>query len=313
MSSGSSAGTVNYWAHTITTTDGFGRFSLRGEGENQTRVIVVTADGQMVQPALASGPGQNLKIILPKPATVIVHYDIPGDQPQADFNLTLRTNELEMPLWKYVTLTATARVSNGGQTVLTNLTPGSYDLSRLRMGGPIKGGYSYMFIYGDPAGQVQTDHRRLVLEPGRTQEVSFERSVGQRVQGQVMGMENVSNLVGAFLYVGSATAISSPNDFRTNNLEPCYDAVKLDTNGVFQTAILEPGHYTFLTEAFQWGKPSKPKPIPDDEPQYGGFGGYYMNSRPLSYVGSAQVTVTTNGAPSVKIELRPWGEPADPD
>lgn len=86
-------------------------------------MIVVSDDGQTVHPVAVSGPGQDLKITLPQPATLVVHYDIPGDVAQADFNLTLHSNEMEMPLWKYATVKATARVTNGGQMVLSNLIP----------------------------------------------------------------------------------------------------------------------------------------------------------------------------------------------
>ena len=305
-SSSSPEGTVNYWAHTFATTDGAGRFSIRGVDGNQTRVLVATDDGQMVQPVQTQVSDGELKITLPKPATLIVHYDIPGDVAETDFNLTLHTNELEMPLWKYVTLKPYGKVPNGGQTVLTNLLPGTYDFSRTKFGGAA--GHEYAFIFGDPFKFVQLDTRKIVLEPGQTQQVDVVRSVGQRVQGRVTGMESVTNPAGAFLYVGSAKAISNPNDFKTNNLEPCYDAVFLNTNGWFQTALLKPGKYTLIAEVYACGKPPKPEPVPDDEPQYGGFGGSFFNPQQLAYVGSTNITVTAKAAPPVNIELHPWGD-----
>ena len=134
------------------------------------------------------------------------------------------------------------------------------------------------------------------------------RSAGQRVQGQVTGLESITNYYRAFLYVGSATDITSPLDFKTNHMNPCYDAVMLDTNGVFQTALLEPGNYTLIAEVYD-REEFKPHEFADDEPQYGGI--LWMNSPKLAYVGSTNITVSTNAAPPpVNIELHPWAEPS---
>ena len=115
-------------------------------------------------------------------------------------------------------------------------------------------------------------------------------------------------MAGSFLYVASANAIRNPNDFKTNSLEPCHDAVFLDTNELFQTALLEPGSYTLIAEVYVWGKPPEPKPIPDDEPQFGGW--FWFHPQQLAYVGSTNITVTSKAAPPVQIELHPWVEPA---
>ena len=177
-----SSGSITNWAHTFATTDQTGHFALRGAAGTQTRVIVVTADGQMVQPVQTEVSDREMQITLPNPATLIVHYDIPGDVAKTDFHLTLHTNGLEQPLWKYVTLKPYGNVSNGGETVMTNLLPGSYNFSRIKYGGAV--GHEYAFIYGDPFSFVELDSQKIVLEPGRTQHVNLVRSAGQRVQGQ---------------------------------------------------------------------------------------------------------------------------------
>ena len=306
MSSSSDAGTTTYWGHNFATTGRSGRFFLRGVDGDQTRVIVVTPDRQMVQPVQAKVSGGDLKITLPKPATLIVHYDIPGDVAETDFNLSLHTNELQMPLWKYITLKPDGKVPNGGQTVMTNLLPGTYDFSRTKYGGTTNRGYA--FIFGDPLKVVQFNSQTIVLKPGQTQQVNLVRSTGQRVRGQVTSLASITNMAGSFLYVASANAIRNPNDFKTNSLEPCHDAVFLDTNELFQTALLEPGSYTLIAEVYVWGKPPEPKPIPDDEPQFGGWS--WFNPQQLAYVGSTNITVTSKAAPPVQIELHPWVEPA---
>ena len=70
--------------YTFATTIWDGHFYLWGVDGDQTRVIVVTDDGQMVQPVQTKVSGDDLKITLPEPATLIVRYDIPGDQPMAN-------------------------------------------------------------------------------------------------------------------------------------------------------------------------------------------------------------------------------------
>lgn len=304
--SSDSSRSVTYWAHTFATTDAAGHFSLRGVEGNRPRVIVVSSDGRLVCPTVQPETGQEWKITLPEPATLIVHYEIAGDVAEADFNLTLHTNDLEMPLWKHITLKPWTKVPNGGQVVLNNLTPGAYDFSRTRNGGTTNSGYA--FLFGDPFQRVQSDLQTLVLESGRTQQVSIVRSSGQRVQGQVTGLESITNSVGSFVYVGSATAISNLLDFGAK-LEPCFDAVSFDKNGLFQTALLKPGDYTLIAEVYVWGKPPEPKLIRDDEPQFGDMG--WFSPQRLAYVGSAKVTVTAGAVPPpVKIELHPWVEPA---
>ena len=261
-SSSDSSRTVTYWAHTHATTTWDGHFYMWGVDGNSTRVIVVTDDGQIVQPPARAGaavatfysdtavgrliqpvlvslPAENLKITLPEPASLTVRYDIPGDQPEVYFNLSLHTNELAMPLWKYITLKPGAKVPNGGEMLMTNLLPGTYDFSVTKYGGTTN--RSYAFIYGDPKQFVQFYTRQIVLKAGQIQRIDMLRSTGQRVQGRVTGLASITNTAGAFLYVASTNAIRNPNDFKTNSLEPCYDAVFLDTNELFQTALLEPG------------------------------------------------------------------------
>jgi hypothetical protein len=301
--SSSAAGSVTNWAHSFATTDAAGRFALRGVGTNGPRVIAVSDDGRMIQPMQALGPGQDLKITLPEPATLIVHYDILGDVAEADFSLTLRTNELELPLWKYITLRTGGSVPNGGQIVLSNLAPGAYDFARSRRGGVNNSGRAYVF--GDPPELVQTDLQRVVLQSGRTQQVNMARATGQRVQGQVTGLEAFTNTAGSFLYVASATAIRSPGDFTTNKMEPCFDTVSLGRDGHFQTALLEPGTYALVAEVYLWGETPDRETFADDEPQYGDM--MFMRPQRLALVASAKVTVTTNEAapPPVRLVLHP--------
>ena len=288
------------------TTDATGRFSLRGAGD-RPRVLVFTFDSRMVQAAQPAAPGRELNITLPAPATLIVRYDIPGDAPWTGVDLSLGTNGLEMPLWKDFTSHLWEAVTNGTQIVVSNLAPGTYDFSRVRL--DMATNSDGFFMFGEPATGVISDNRKVVLESGRTQQVNIVRSVGQRVQGQVTGLGSITNLDQAFLYVASGSAIFTPSDFKTNMFQPCFDAVDLGKDGHFQTALLEPGNYTLAVEVYVKGEPPEPEPVPDDEPVYGGFFPFAMPR--LAYVANTKVTVTTNALPPpVKIELHPWVDPA---
>ncbi len=76
-----------------------------------------------------------------------------------DFTLTLHTNGLNSRS-EIRHLEAVWKRSNGGETVLTNLLPGSYDFSRIKYGGTV--GHEYAFIHGDPFKFVQLT-QKIVL------------------------------------------------------------------------------------------------------------------------------------------------------
>jgi len=304
--SGKGTARVANWAHTVVNTDAAGRFSIQGAGTSGPRIIVVSSDGQMVLPVQPAATGQELKITLPKPAALTVRYDIPGDQAETYFGLSLHTNELELPLWKYITLNTGGTVTNGGQIVLSNLTPGTYDFSRRRMGGA--GRSIVAFRFGDQGALVRSDLQKVVLESGRAQQINLVRSAGQRVQGQLTWVQPITNLEEAFLYVGPAPLIITPSDYKTNMFQPCFDVVKVDQDGHFQTALLEPGNYTLVVEGYVKGERTKPKALADDEPRLTGFAGPLPLR--LAYAANAKVTVTTNAPPPpVKIQMEQWEPP----
>jgi hypothetical protein len=192
---------------------------------------------------------------------------------------------------------------------LSNLLPGVYDFSRSRWDDA--NNRRRAIVFGDPQKTVQTDHQRVVLQSGQTQQVHLVRSAGQRVEGQVTGLPNLPDTAVACLCVASSTAIRSRADFTTNKLDPCFDAVSLPGNGHFQTALLEPGTYTLVAEVYvQADAPDdqeNKKEVPGDEPVFGGFMDFAFFRLPrLALVGSATVTVTTNAPPPpVRISLRP--------
>jgi hypothetical protein len=128
----------------------------------------------------------------------------------------------------------------------------------------------------------------LALESGQTQRVDLVRSTGQTVRGEVAGITEASAL-GAYIYAFSSQTTNGPAGMLTHDRP--LDALTCGKDGLFQTALLEPGAYTVVAIAFK--EPSSP--ISRGDPDY---------------IGVAQVTVTTNTAPPpVKIELRPRVDP----
>jgi beta-lactamase regulating signal transducer with metallopeptidase domain len=265
-------------------TDATGHFSLRGTDGTAQKVVVTSSDGQMIQPALQSAPGQEMKIALPKPATLIVRYDIPGDTEQADLSLQLLTREKEMPLWNEVAADLSPVVANRGQIVLTNLTPGAYQFSRERT---LRAGV----WQGWPS-----DRRTVVLESGETRQVNLVRSIGQRLRGEVTGLEKTQATNGCLF-------IRSENDTNAMGwVAMCFDALTFGKDGLFQTALLEPGTYTVVAEAYE-------PEVHSGTIHTGIRTGILLPD----YVGMAKVTITTNAAPpSVKVELLPRASATNP-
>ena len=178
-----------------------------------------------------------------------------------------------MPLWNEVAAALSSAVANRGQIVLTNLTPGAYEFSRERT---------------LRAGVWQTwpcDRRTIVLEPGQTQQVNLVRQTGQRLRGEVTGLEKTQATNGCLF-------VRSENDTNVMSwVALCFDALTFGKDGLFQTALLEPGAYTVLAEVY--------------EPEVN-TGVIRSGLRLPDYVGTAKVTITTNAAPPpVKIELHP--------
>ena len=256
------------------TTDAAGRFALRGVGAAEPKVMVVSPDGLQTWPAPKYQPGRELTITQPKPGALIVRYDIAGDEPEAELHLALRSSEIQMPGWTELK----PKVANGGEIVLTNLTPGMYEFSRFKMLrlGDVQQGHPY-------------ERRTIVVDAGQTQRVDLVRSTGHRVQGEVTGLDK-TDAPGGFVFVRSTHAAGGAQ-YERFPLRPCFDVLSFGRDGRFETARLEPGTYTFFAEAYA--------PEPEEFKHRTGI-------RLPGYVGAANVTVTAQAPSSpVRIELKP--------
>jgi hypothetical protein len=256
-------------------TDVEGRFRLRGVSGTEQKVVVVSADRLPAWTAAKIEPGQELKIVLPNPATLIVRYDIPNDATETQLRLQLKA--WEMSNVGIRTFVQQPTIANQGQLVLTGLPPGPYDLSRPKM-----------FSVGTESHGRYCDRSTVVLQPGQTQRVDFVRKTGFPIRGEVLGLTE-GNAPGAFIYVRPPEATGNPRNIVEEWKLPLYDMVTCDQAGHFSTAQLEPGTYTIVAEAFTQNPPSA---------------AIDTGIRLPDYIGMAKVTVGADAPPSpVKIEL----------
>jgi RNA polymerase sigma factor (sigma-70 family) len=257
------------------TTDAEGRFTLSGVAGAEQKVVV-TSSAVQVWLAPKPEPGQELKIVLPEPAALVVRYDIPGEAEQAQLRLELKT--WEMPEWKGITAVLKPLVPNQGQIMLTNLAPGTYDFVRQKE-----------LLIGDMGRGALCDRTTVVLQGGQVQSVDFVRAAGSPVAGEITGLQD-AGVAGAFIYVRPAGVSGDPRKVEQAKL-PFYEAVTCGRDGQFQTARLAPGAYTIVAEAYR-----------AETPEERGRTGWRLPS----HIGTAQVTVSATAAPApVRIELRP--------
>jgi hypothetical protein len=277
-----SDGEPQYFAGSWTVTDADGRFTVRGAGDGLS-AVVVSAQCLHAWIARTADPGKELTVRLPAPAVAVARYEIEGDKPEAVIRLELKTWEMED--WKGIAGSAqTLRVPNKGEAALNNLTPGVYDVTRmkeLRLGGMGRG--------------VFCDRCTVTLQTGTTTPIEFVRKRGHPVTGEVLGPADMG-VPGAFLYVKLGDATGDLTGSKGWKL-PTFDALTCEAPGRFTTARLLPGTYTIVAEAY------KPAPPPDAA----GVGGMTKwGLQQADFVGTVKVTVPEEGqSEPVQIVLTP--------
>ncbi len=258
-------------------TDAEGRFVLEGgRGEDTPPVVVLTPElHAWLTPV--SEPGAELLIELPRPAELVVRYDVADDDALTRLRLQLKT--WEMADWKGV-LECTERktVENGGEVVFRGLTPGVYDFSRdknLRVG---ELGFGAM-----------CDRRTLTLAPGERKVVELTRPKGATISGEVLGLEN-TEAPGAFVYIRAAEATGDPRgeDWKLTT----FDGRTCGRDGAFRTARLAPGKYTAVVHAYE--------PLRDEER-------YRTGWKLPDFVGLLRFTIPEEGEPKpLRIPVEPY-------
>jgi hypothetical protein len=276
-------GELGHFAGSKTLTDDDGRFVLQGVDKAKKHNLVVSANSPHIWRADMPELGKEAKIALPEPATLKIRYQIPGTRDKARFRLHMKTWEIER--WKGVVESVQEiEIPNGGEVVLNNLAPGTYDLARVKT------------IYVGGFGQGAFCGRRdVTLEPGQSVEAGCVRSVGHPITGQVVGLGG-AGVNGAFLFVREAEVTGNPLN-RDEWKMVTFDAQAVDVEGHFKTEHVAPGTYTLVVYAY--------KPEDRSGPRHSG-------ERLPDLIGSAKVTVEADRRPEpVRIEMKPRPTPTD--
>jgi len=224
-------------AHQVT--DAEGRFTVDGTGAETWDSIVVLAPHlhACLVPSFPEGHVAKTVYHLPEPATLVLRYDIPGDLDEAEIRAQLAT--WDMPEWRgKVECTQRVSVGQGGEVVLTNLMPGSYDISRDKT----------LRTSRDLAHGEMCDRQTLVLGPGERQIVEFVRKRGARVSGRVLGLEKTDRWK-AIVTIREASATGEPmgEDWKKTT----FDGQVAAEDGKFETALLEPGEYLAVAHVYR--------------------------------------------------------------
>jgi len=198
------------------TTDAAGRFALRGDIKAAKEIVVVSADSRMVWAVTNAGLTNDLKIALPEPATIIVRYDRPGDEPEARLSFRLLSEEMNDDFRNAIKMVGGfySNVANHGQIVLSNLTPGVYNFGRLKNLSLGNSTNNPDTNAGRAAGRIRGvsyEQRTIIVRPGEVKHVDLVRDAGFTISGQVTGLD-ATGALGAFVYVRPA---GETNDSRT--------------------------------------------------------------------------------------------------
>ena len=263
------------------TTDATGHFRLRGVGTGEQTIFVASAEGRQCLKVRDLQAGKEAVIQLPEPGALTVHYDIPGDTTNAELAFTLRSWDKQVIASEGLQFYFEQTVTNGGELLLTNLSPGTYDFYRNQHHLPNTRGKSIAY-----------ERRTVVIHSGQTEQVNLVRKTGWRVHGQIADLERL-NIQNAYLYVRSGTNTFDAQTYREN----------FGPDGKFQTPLLEPGDYKIAVEVYE--------PEPEQFEIINGHRARVWRSgiRSSSFSGTGKITVTAASEPPlVDIKLEPTGK-----
>jgi hypothetical protein len=194
------------------------------------------------------------------------------------------------------------KAANGQQTEVRNLTPGRYQIWRVR---PIR--------YPDWTSNVGLDYREVDVAAGKQTETRFVRGPGHRIRGRIIGLQDLVGPFGgggnqapgqqqddetlACVLVRGANA-PDPEFSERGFRDTTFDAAPVNPDGRFETEPLEPGTYKLYAHAYRRLTEQQRFRTGDITP---------------NWVGSATVTVPADGEPEeVEIELKRAGADESP-
>ena len=242
-----------------------GRFRFTGVGD--ARRIGLSAPTLHYWTVPVPPPGEELAIRLPEPATLRIPFALDGDRHDAHvwMKLTLPENQE-----RHASVTRNIEVTNGGEAVLRDVTPGEYTLWR-----------STVLPVGDRLVKTPLEMRTLDVEAGEAAVVSFAYEGAAPLSGAVSVLPPEA---ADLLYVAIEPLPRPVPDPERLYFPPTryIDMVACGEGGRFRTAHLPPGDYVVHVAGYK-GRP--------------GFHPFGMIQDAPHITGSTPATVPPNGDP----------------
>jgi hypothetical protein len=249
-----------------------GRFRLTGVGDAMAIGISAPTLHLWTAPIPALGDGPTFR--LPEPATIRIPYAIEGDEPKAEFRLQLMNGEDDRGRLFWVMRSVS--ITNRGEAVLHDATPGTYGLWRMKS-----------LAVGDYRRTDHVEYRTFSVERGGVAVVDFTRERGGPIAGMVSGPGRGQ---ARMIFVGIEPAdASAARGFPPRSPRSLLDIVACGAAGRFQTARIPPGQYVAYAVGYR------------NRPRYGPF---VEMIEPFDFSGSTTVTVSPDGNPTpVQVEI----------
>ena len=177
----------------------------------------------------------NVDIRLPAAGSLAIQCDLPGKSPKQPVMIELKT--FDGIAWNTDFLRfhlSTFSLVNPGETVFEHLPPGQYSVQRFQ---ETKTDRNSVLMTG-------ADRRLVTIESAKRAIIRLERGIGQRLSGQVRGLENVE-LRYAHLTISSLGPEEVlGKDGRRSRLVTDFDVIPITSEGRFTTDPIPPGKYS---------------------------------------------------------------------
>ena len=256
-------------------TDEEGRFEMR---IGEVKSLVVASPELHAWPAPIPEGDQEVQIRLPKPARLVLWYDIEGAEPKEKFFWQFLSHEMKG--FEGIRIEREAETKQREALVISGLPAGKYQLVRSRM----------LHLKHIGVGQF-LDRRWLELQPGERKVVRFLRPEGMRVAGLVKGLQ-AAGVSKAMVSVTPDPEPENPGGRFGGWIK--LDARLTDEQGKFQTERLPPGTYKITAHGY----------LPPDPQQR-----FLSGIVGPNFTAEAKVTVPEKGeAPKVELEFKKNGQ-----
>ncbi len=219
-----------------TRTDKFGAFTITIKSGTADRLAVIAEDPLFwVVSRDGLKQADNVDIRLPAAGSLAIQCDLPGKSPKQP--VMIESRKLNGIAWNTDFLRfhfSTFSLANPGETVFEHLPPGQYSVQRFQ---ETKTGSNSVLATG-------ADRQLVTIEIAKRTTIRFERRIGQRLSGQVRGLENV-DLRYAYLTIGHLGPEEVYGyDGRPTRIYVAFDVIPITSEGRFTTDPIPPGKYS---------------------------------------------------------------------